>query len=138
MLLDGGGVEDGVALGGGEGEALGDDGVLAGTAGNLQGSAEVLDGERRAARIGAGDREPADGGMRQIERRIGRHQLADVGAVEIEIRNAGGSRTVDFDGQTAVSIPIPIYRANIGERVRGEIVIVRAVGRSPVEVKGIY
>ena len=34
-------MEDGVALGGGEGEALGDDGVLAGTAGNLQGSAEI-------------------------------------------------------------------------------------------------
>ena len=39
-------MEDGVALGGGEVEALGDDAVLAATAGNLQGGAEILDGER--------------------------------------------------------------------------------------------
>jgi hypothetical protein len=31
-----------VALGGGEGKALGDDGVLAGTAGDLQGGAQIF------------------------------------------------------------------------------------------------
>ena len=44
-------MEDGVALGGGEFKALGDDTVLAATADNLQGGAEILDGERRAALV---------------------------------------------------------------------------------------
>ena len=41
-LLHRRGSEDGVALGGGEGEAIGDDGVLTRSAGNLKGSTDIF------------------------------------------------------------------------------------------------
>src|SRR3954468_3229536 len=121
-------MEDCVALGGSEVEALGDDAVLADTADDLQGSPQIFDGEGRSDRIGAHDLEATDAGVRQVERAVGGHQLAGT----VEVRNAGASRVFVLKGQTRSG-----HQSNIGERVRGEIVIPGA-GSARVKTKVIY
>src|SRR5262245_4975369 len=116
-FLYGVGGEDGVALICGEYEALGRDGVLPGSAGNLKRRAQVADREGRAQGVGAGDREPSYRRVGKIKRRSCGRQLGVLPKASngLDARRIG---IVDQQGDVVTNMA----DVHVRERIRGQIV----------------